>query len=88
MEVEDWRADYEMLQEVPGHGLCGLHKYLFTTGLVIGLDEDGLAGRYCYAQWADAWKALRNWDGVGDPTGPWIKYKGTGGERLGPGATE
>lgn len=88
MADEDWKSEYECLRQVPGHGLCGLHKFMFTTGLVFGIDEQGYHGRYCYTQWADAWKALRAWDGTGDPSGPWIKYKGPPTERLGPGATE
>lgn len=87
MEYYNWREDYECLREVPRQGWCGLHEFAFTTGIVTRLDDGGYYGRYCYAEYADAYKALREWDGTGDPPGPWIKYKGYDGERLGPGAT-
>lgn len=61
--------------------ICGIKKFIFTTGLVVGLDECGFNGRYCYEHRSDAVDALREWDGNGDPSGEWIKYKGKGGER-------
>ncbi len=70
MDDEDWRSEYECLRQVPGHGLCGLHTFMFTTGLITKIDEMGYYGRYCYADYADAFKALRGWDGEGDPPGP------------------
>jgi hypothetical protein len=72
---------YENLREIPEKGVCGLMRFAFTTGLVIGLDEAGYYGRYCYSSRKDAETALSNWDGNGDPEGEWIKYKGEGGER-------
>jgi hypothetical protein len=81
----DWKKDYGDPREVPGHGMCGLHEYVYTWGLVTGLNDTGYSGRYCYEMCADAAEALRTWTGEGDPTGPWLKYKGRGGERIGPG---
>lgn len=63
-------------------------KFLYTWGLLLDVTEESYSGRYCYASFDDAMFAMENWDGTGDPPGPWIKYKGAGGERLGPGATE
>lgn len=71
---------------MPDGTLAALGKQMYTTGIVVGIDEDGYAGRFCYTSHAVAATALREWDGIGDPPGPWIKYKGDGGERLGPGA--
>lgn len=62
--------------------ICALERFIFTTGLVVGLDEFGKQGRYCYEDKASAEAAIEEWDGIGDPPGPWIKYKGKGGERL------
>ncbi len=67
-------------------GVCGLYDYLWTCGLVVGLTPAEYRGRYCYASRAEAEEALARWDGHGDPPGAWIKYKGAGAERLGPGA--
>lgn len=63
---------------------CGVAPQLFTTGLFYGIDDLGHAGRFCYADAAEALFALTQWDGCGDPPGPWIKEKP--GDRLGPGA--
>ena len=83
----NWRDDYLAIRTVPGAGECGLLRYAFTWGLVTGLRDTGYIGRYCFEHHADAWHALVTWNGRdGDPPGPWIKYKGIGGERLGPGA--
>lgn len=72
---------YTDIREIPGRGLCGLHNFMFTTGLCWGLDESGYRGRWCYQSPNQAKDALERWDGHGDPTGPWVKYKGEGGER-------
>ena len=56
--------------------LAGINQYLFTTGICLGLTEDGLFGRYCYENHEDAVKALDEWDGAGHPPGNWIVYKG------------
>jgi len=73
--------NYTNLKEIPGRGVCGLWKFLFTTGLCFGLDQYGYVGRYCYETTQEAEIALKYWDGVGDPPGFWLKYKGEGGDR-------
>lgn len=60
--------------------ICGIHRFIFTTGLVVGLDEIGYEGRYCYETKSEALTDLESWDGNGDPSGDWIKYKGSKGE--------
>jgi hypothetical protein len=55
---------------------CGLHRFLFTTGLMVGLDATGYERRYCFERHEDALAALSEWDGTGHPSGPWIKMKG------------
>lgn len=61
---------------IPGRGIVGLMRFVFTIGLVYGIDEDFYEGRYCFHTLADAREALNSWDGVGDPPGQWIKHKG------------
>jgi len=78
---------YECVRQLPDGRLVGTMGQLFTTGLFVGLDRSGYQERYCYERRADAAEACATWDGTGDPPGPWVKYKGKGGERLGPGAT-
>jgi hypothetical protein len=75
------KEGYYNIKEIPNKGLCALYRFAFTTGLVIGIHSIGYIGRYCYQLHADAVKAINEWDGVGDPSGNWIKYKGEGGER-------
>lgn len=71
--------------------VCGLGRQVFTTSLMVGMaaDELGLPyeRRYCYENRQDALDALRAWDGVDHPSGPWVKMKSAiWGELLGPGA--
>jgi len=82
MTVEELQKEgYYSIREIPGQGLCGLMKFAFTTGLVIGMESWGYKGRYCYSSAEDAQKALDESDGIGDTEGPSIKYKGMEGER-------
>jgi len=56
---------------------AALGKFIFTTGLLVGIDEVGYRTRFCYKYSTDALIALNAWDGVGDPPGNWIKEKGS-----------
>ena len=72
---------YLFVRETKGRGLCGIRRFIFTTGLCYGLDETGYEGRYCYTNTLDALEALTLWSGEGDPADhEWIKHKGKGGE--------
>ncbi len=67
--------------------VAGVILQLYTAGLFINVEEDGNDGCYHYENYAEATIALAEWDGAGDPPGPWIKAKVKGGEdRPGPGA--
>jgi len=66
-------------------GATGILEFAYTTAIVLGIDDVGYSGRYCYETHAEAVEALEQYSGTGDPSGPWIKYKGRGGERMGPG---
>lgn len=69
-------------------GICGIYRYMYTGGLVVGMDITGHRGRYCYPSMNEAREALAAWSGEGDPGGAWIKYKGAFEERLGPGCVD
>lgn len=75
---------YNCLRYIEGKGLCGLSNFMFTIGLVYGIDKVGYVGRYCYPHefLKEALVALADWDGNEDPTGPWIKHKGNGIDKL------
>jgi hypothetical protein len=64
--------------------ICALKDFVFTTGLMVGLDPIGYRLRYCYEHAHEARAALAAWDGEGHPGGPWIKCKGAGVELLNP----
>jgi hypothetical protein len=72
-------AGFFELREVPGKGLCGLYRMIFTVGLCYNMQEDEFdmyEGRYCFPSLLDAKTSLHEWDGSGDPPGNWIKHKG------------
>ncbi len=84
---------YEMLFEIKGKGVCGIKRFAFTTGLVVGLDQSGYKERYCYKNRIDAIYALIEWQEMtnqrltvaGDPEDEeWIVYKGPEGDRPNP----
>ncbi len=86
MELKTYleKQGYKQLTEIPGKGLCGLFPFMYTVGLVVGLDKDGYKDRYCYphSHTALAILALKKWEMseepvTGDPDDPyWIKRKG------------
>jgi hypothetical protein len=67
---------YYALTTIDGK-LCGLHRFAFTVGLVVGLERTGYERRYCYEAESDALESLLTWDGKDHPSGNWIKCKGT-----------
>lgn len=86
--IEELKSNgYFEFREISNRGLCCLNNFMFTTGIIIGLDMFGYYGRYCYSDPIDAFKSYISWDGIGDPPGNWIKYKGRGGERTNPNYT-
>ncbi len=77
MEVEG----YTHVRVLPTGEAAALYRFLFTTGLCAGLNESGYRIRYCFARHGDAELALLTWDGLGDPSGPWLKAKGAAVDR-------
>lgn len=71
-------------REIPGRGICALHKFMYTVGIVHGLDDGGYQGRWCYSGMVQAVVAFNRWNGEGDPPLDWIKYKGRREERSNP----
>jgi hypothetical protein len=83
--IEEIQAEgYFDVVQIPERGYCGLIFMMFTVGLAWNIDKVGYSGRYCYPNLLEARVALKEWDGKGDPSGNWIKYKGRGGERSNP----
>ena len=68
---------YFNLRHIEGRGLCGLFRFNYTIGLVYGMTNDEYIGRYCYYDSMEAKQALKEWNGIKDPDGNWIKHKGS-----------
>jgi hypothetical protein len=51
---------------------------VFTMSISVGemFDRTTILGRYCYTDPGAAEKALKVWDGTGDPSGRWVAKKG------------
>lgn len=63
-------------------------RFIYTTGILVGVTEHGYDHRYCFPNYADALEAFAKWDGAGDPPGNWIKRKGADGEYSNPNYAE
>ena len=79
---------YNPRRYLPSGELAGIYDMFMTAALVVGITDRGASYkcRYCYEHRQDAESALMEWNGEGDPPGPWIKRKGGGPDKLGPGA--
>ena len=67
---------YRHLKLLDTGELAAIMPQLFTVGLFVGLKRYGYRTRFCFATMEDAKESLRNWTGVNDPPGNWIKEKG------------
>ncbi len=74
--------EYHPLKRLATGELAGVYDYLYTAGLVVGIDPVGWRTRFCYETRFQAEQALEQWDGRGDPPGNWIKQKPE--DRYGP----
>lgn len=77
-DIADYMAanGYLALRLMPDGSVAGVNKFLFTYGLCTRLDFVGYHARWCFEMLDDALRALNEYDGIGDPPGPWIKQKG------------
>lgn len=75
------KEGYTALMNIPSQGICGIYKFMFTYGLVVGLQRDTYDRRYCYKTYEEALIALCIWSGEEEhPQGDWIKCKGSCGD--------
>jgi len=65
-----------LVTKVMNGKVYGLNRFMFTVGLVVGIDETGYAYQYCYDNYVDALVDFQTWNGEGHPSGDWIKCKG------------
>ena len=78
------REGYYHIRELPT-GVAALRDYLNTCDIVFGIKGTAYTRRYSYGSKYHAEQALDNWNGTGDPSGPWLKCKGPDELRIGPG---
>lgn len=54
---------YREIIEIPNKGICALFPFMFTVGLVTGIDEIGYEERFCYPleNYRYAILAIYNW---------------------------
>lgn len=85
------RLDDKLLAELEANGyhtvavigdkIVGLHDYITTRGIVVGLDAIGYERRYCYQNRQEAAERFIEYAAGGSthghPGGNWIKLKGT-----------
>lgn len=66
---------YEAVHKLNGE-IVGLYQFIFTVGIVVGIDETGYKHRFCYDSALKAAIALGKWgtDGGNEPKG-YIKRK-------------
>ncbi len=75
---------YESPRRLASGEWAAIMRFLFTTGLIVGIEELGYRTRFCYRTREEALEALSSWNGTGDPPGEWIKEKGNEGDRDNP----
>jgi hypothetical protein len=57
--------------------ICGLHDYVTTRAIVVGLNADSYERRYCYQNRDEANAAFSDFKNTDvHPRGNWIKLKG------------
>lgn len=83
------REGYFLLVETEDHKICGLLPFMFTTGLVVDIDQFGYGRRYCYPNTESAVDGYVKWLANGttfnDPQDDmWIKCKGDRGDYTNP----
>ena len=67
---------YVQPRQLPNGEWVGVMRMVYTVGLFVGINDTGYRTRFCYPDPVHAVLASVEWDGTGDPPGPWIKEKG------------
>jgi hypothetical protein len=70
------REGYAHVRLLPTGEIAGLQRFIFTVGLIVGINGYTYRTRFCYAKASEAIEAITTWDGKGSPPGYWIKEKG------------
>lgn len=82
LEAVAVKEGYRLLRWLPYKGnyvLCGISPFIFTVGLVYGIDETGYIGRWCFPSLPEALVSYAQMIEIPDNLlieGNWIKHKG------------
>lgn len=71
---------YLAFRQLPDGRWLGVLRLLFHWTLHVDIDPWGYRDRYCYRHVYDALRAMREWDGTGDPEG-WHRHPKSGRRR-------
>lgn len=68
---------YKNCRQLPDGKWIALHEFIFTYGLLYDITEFSYVCRWCYDKkdLGAAIVAYSEWDGEGDPAGPWVVKK-------------
>ena len=58
---------YTHIQRIEGRGWCGIGRFMFTHGVLFGMDITGYKGRYCFQDQCSAEGFMLDWDGITVP---------------------
>jgi predicted SAM-dependent methyltransferase len=47
--------------------LCAMFRFAYSMAIVADIDEYGYDNRWCYQEYSEAYGALLEWDGIGEP---------------------
>lgn len=62
LEIKLMQYGYQNLRLVNGDW-CGTQRFIYTVGVVLGLDETGYTNRFCFDTEQNAALFLKDWDG-------------------------
>lgn len=67
---------YDSPKEINGVW-CGIARFAYMTGLVVGINRLSYQYRYCYHKYIEACSSLNHYEDTNEhPIGNWIKRKG------------
>ena len=75
--VELTEQGYTNLKHIENKGICGILVHNNVIGLCYGITIEDYEGMYVYSNQIDAIKALKNWNGIGNPTFNYIRHSGS-----------
>lgn len=58
---------YTHIQQIEGRGWCAINRFIYTHGVLFGMDRTFIKGRYCFQDQCGAEGFLLDWDGITVP---------------------